>query len=253
MAALAGSGSGARSRATPVSAPAITPAKARRKRCEAPEGSEWQRDRFGKTFFDAQGQPHIIARVKAAHEELPLLGPKSVPFGNADLRALEGLKHSVNTGVFNNIVKAVDLLERGYPKEAIKKTLSSACVTLKCKMITVERVNNRMRRHFRKQDRQKAAAEDSAAPAPGHEDRSSKKRKLRPKSKKMQDAGKNKAHALQPWKAELAAARAALRADGYTGTLSFKKGLPLHNKILELRGVPRRRVAVKAAPAPRGP
>ena len=55
------------------------------------------------------------------------------------------------------------------------------------------------------------------------------------KSKKRQDAGKNKASSLALWRAECAEARQALKDEGYTGSLKFKKGLPLYEKIREIR------------------
>ena len=47
--------------------------------------------------------------------------------------------------------------------------------------------------------------------------------------------GKSKVHNLRAWKAEVAAARAALQSEGYNGSMSLKPGLPLHSKILALR------------------
>ena len=57
----------------------------------------------------------------------------------------------------------------------------------------------------------------------------------KPKSQKRQLAGKVKSASLAGWRAELSEARLKLLNEGYTGTLKFKKGLPLYQKVQEMR------------------
>ena len=57
----------------------------------------------------------------------------------------------------------------------------------------------------------------------------------KPKSQKRQLAGKVKSASLAGWRAELSEARLELLNEGYTGTLKFKKGLPLYQKVQEMR------------------
>ena len=48
------------------------------------------------------------------------------------------------------------------------------------------------------------------------------------KNKKRQEAGKRKAASLQPWHAEMKAARMALIQSGYSGSFLCKKGSPIY-------------------------
>ena len=47
--------------------------------------------------------------------------------------------------------------------------------------------------------------------------------------------GKNHAANSEAWKAEVEAARNALRQEGYKGSMCLKAGMPLHSKICEMR------------------
>ena len=71
----------------------------------------------------------------------------------------------------------------------------------------------------------------------------------KPKSAKRQEAGKRKAASLGSWHADFSAARKALKAEGYKGSFSLKKGGPMHNKIVSLQ---QGRAAAPAATASSG-
>ena len=55
------------------------------------------------------------------------------------------------------------------------------------------------------------------------------------KSEKRQAAGKIKSASLAEWRAELCGARQELKNEGYTGSLKFKKGMRLYQKVQEKR------------------
>ena len=55
------------------------------------------------------------------------------------------------------------------------------------------------------------------------------------KSAARQEAGKLKADSLTAWKQDIKTAVAALKEEGYKGSLKFKKGMPVHTKIIELQ------------------
>jgi len=56
-----------------------------------------------------------------------------------------------------------------------------------------------------------------------------------PKSKARQEAGKRKSESLKSWNQDFATAVAALKAQGYAGTLKIKRGFPVYEKIQEIR------------------
>ena len=55
------------------------------------------------------------------------------------------------------------------------------------------------------------------------------------KSAARRQAGKLRAEALTSWRQEFKAAREALKEEGYKGSLKLKKGMPMYNKIQEVR------------------
>ena len=55
------------------------------------------------------------------------------------------------------------------------------------------------------------------------------------KSIRRKEAGKIKAESLATWRQDFSAARAALKQEGYTGSLKLKKGMPMYTKIEEVR------------------
>ena len=56
----------------------------------------------------------------------------------------------------------------------------------------------------------------------------------KPKSAARMEAGKIKAGSLTLWKQACQDARAALKAAGYNGSVSLKKGGPVYTKAVEL-------------------
>ena len=81
----------------------------------------------------------------------------------------------------------------------------------------------------RRMQRQARAAEKKAVVA------SSGPRTLKAKSAARRNAGKVKAEALASWHADVRVARQALKNEGYTGSLNLKKGMPMHQKIMEIQ------------------
>jgi hypothetical protein len=56
----------------------------------------------------------------------------------------------------------------------------------------------------------------------------------KPKSSARREAGKIKAGSLTLWKQACQDARAALKAEGYAGSINLKRGGPMHTKALDL-------------------
>ena len=139
------------------------------------------------------------------------------PFGDADWKALHKVLHKRVRGAMSDIMEAVDLSDTGASPHVVKELLGKACGKMFQSAAVLRPVVKRAKKHFEKQATLKANG--------GKRNISEAKRK----------DGQNKAGKLARWKAEVEAARQALRTSGYEGTMSLKPGLPLHNKILELR------------------
>ena len=139
------------------------------------------------------------------------------PFGDSDWKALHKVLHKKVRGAMLDIMEAVDLSDTGASPNVVKEQLGKACGKMFQSAAVLRPVVKRAKKHFEKQAALKANG--------GKKKISEAKRK----------DGQNKAGNLTGWKAEVAAARQVLRTSGYKGTMSLKPGLPLHNKILELR------------------
>ena len=57
------------------------------------------------------------------------------------------------------------------------------------------------------------------------------------KSVARQEAGKIKVASLSTWRQECASARAALKQEGYKGSMKVRKGTAVYDKIIALRQV----------------
>ena len=57
----------------------------------------------------------------------------------------------------------------------------------------------------------------------------------KPKSAARQEAGKSKVASLISWQQDVRAAKNALAAEGYQGSLKLAKGMPMHQKTMELQ------------------
>ena len=66
----------------------------------------------------------------------------------------------------------------------------------------------------------------------------------KPKSLARQNAGKIKAASFTSWTNDFKAAREALKQEGYKGSLKLKKGMPMYEKIQEIK---KQRVAQASA------
>ena len=138
-------------------------------------------------------------------------------FGESDCKALHKVLHNKIKGAMKDIMEAVDLSETGASPNVVKEQLGKVYGKMFQSAAVLRPVVARAKKHCEKQAALKA---------------NGGKKKI---SEAKRTNGQNKAGNLMWWKIEVETARQVLRASGYKGTMSLKPGLPLHNKILELR------------------
>lgn len=142
----------------------------------------------------------------------------NVSFQDQLLEPLRGLAAEIRA-IRNHVVLSDELQKNQGPLvEKVRKIDEEA-----------GRAVERAKQIDRRMQRQARAAEKKAVVA------SSGPRTLKAKSAARRNAGKVKAEALASWHADVRVARQALKNEGYTGSLNLKKGMPMHQKIMEIQ------------------
>ena len=160
-------------------------------------------------------QPTKQMRNEAEKHTATLQGP----FGAGDGKILHKIVGKYIVKAMKDITVAMDLSDRGGPIKEIGESLGKAYGKLWQSTSTglMGTIAKRVQKHAKQKEELNA---------------NGGKRKA---SVAKRDNGKNHAGNLEAWKAEVEAARNVLRQEGYKGSMCLKAGMPLHNKICEMR------------------